>query len=797
MRFLFVPVLFFFSGFSGLMYEVLWMKNLRLMLGSTAEATSLTLAAFFLGIAIGNRWWGNRMARYSSGLRVYAFLEAGIGLTALAIFFLIPVYTTLFPHALILFSGSPLGMTLFKFILGGVFLFPPCFLMGGTFPAMTQSLCDSPIGLGKHASLLYGLNTLGGAAGALIAGFLSIRWIGYQNSYWVAVSLSFLLAAVSLLVSKRWRVEETTQIRVDPQPTIKGTLGWGEIRFLAIVSGFATLSLEVLWTRMFEQVLHNSVYTFTLILVTFLTCLGTGGLIASFLARMNPDPLKVLVVIGCLSGILVGLTPFMFSVATDGLKYLGSNSGWIGYLVSILTVAGVTVFIPGILIGTLFPYLLRVAEPYSETTGKTVGTLASLNTIGGVVGALAGSFLFLEVFGLWNGIRAIGSIYFWIALIVGVHLLHKNRMGVVFPVGGLLALVLVLNPSSLPLVRVSGEKEVIRFWEGSAGTVAVVDSPKSRSILVNNYYTLGGRMATKYQETMSHIPLLAHNNPKDVFYIGMGTGITAGASLLHPVITVTISELIPEAVTASREFFQEDTRGLFKDSRVEIVVEDGRFFLAATEKRYDAIIGDLFIPWKAGTGNLYSLEHYRNSLNRLNQGGVYAQWIPLYQVSDFELGVIARTMLEVFPYCTVWRGDFFKNRSILLLLGHKNLNPIDPERVEREITRLSKEPTAFPFGNRKEFWMHYCGSISKEHSPFGNYPMNLDDRPIIEFSSPITMRRERAGELDFVRGTDLLELMTWIIREGPLENDPYLSDARSPELDWIREGLEKHRSTIQ
>ncbi|MCA9416231.1 MAG: fused MFS/spermidine synthase, partial [Candidatus Omnitrophica bacterium] len=731
------------------------MRQLRLLLGSTAQAVSLVLAAFFLGIALGNHWWGKRVGRSSNPLRIYAGLELAVGLLAVGLYGLSSIYETLFPHVLSLTETTGIPILFFKFVLGMAFLLPPCFFMGGTFPAMTQHLYAKRTDLGRGGALLYGMNTLGGACGAFCSGFLLLGWIGFRACYVVGVLLSLGIAAVGFALSLQTRTTSPDHNAENPFPT--RTEGgpnpkvppWGVIKALAFASGFATLALEVLWTRMFEQVLHNSVYTFSLILVAFLVSIGIGGGIASYLARIQIEPTRVLVAAGCVAGLTTGLTPFLFTEVTGGLGYLGESQGWWGYVGTISRTMALTVLIPGIAMGSFFPYLLKMAEPHTLSTGKTAGILTSINTVGGVLGSLAGAFFFLEVFGLWNGIRAVGSIYFWMALVAGVHLLPRNRAGTVVPVGGILLLLMVLNPAGLPMVKVSRDKEILDYWEGSAGTVAVVESPKTRSILVNNYYTLGGRLAKKYQETMSHIPLLAHPDPESVFYIGMGTGITAAGSMVHPVEKVTICEIIPEAVEASRQYFHEDVRGLFEDSRVEIVVEDGRLFLAASDRRYDVIIGDLFIPWKAGTGNLYSLENYRSGFRHLKEGGVYAQWIPLYQVSDFELGVIAETMLEVFPAVSVWRGDFFAEKSIVLLLGHKQATAFDPDRINARAEQLSEETVGFPLNDPKDFWMHYCGSMSRENSPFDEYPINRDDLPIIEYTAPITMRKERAGETEF------------------------------------------------
>lgn len=795
--------LFFLSGFTGLFLEVLWMRTLRLLLGSAAQSVAITLAVFFLGIAWGSRWWGMRAARSQNGLRLYGLLEIAVAFSSLLLLGMIPLFQVIHP---LLVSGSEsldgAGMVAVKVVLSVGFLFPPCFFMGGTYPVMVQALVRSRVDLGTGGSLLYGVNTLGGAVGALTAGCFAIGTFGFAYSYLFAVVLAGLVGLAAMWISRsameaphRGEALDEPLLRISKNPD-PAQLGWGSLRLLAAGSGACTLALEVLWTRMFEQVLHNSVYTFSLILSTFLIALGLGGLAARRLAEETAPPSQVLIGLSCAAGLAAGLTPFLFDSATDGLSYLGSREGWWGYVGLVFGMLVITVLVPGILMGAIFPYLLKTSEPHSRGAGRTVGELASLNTLGAAFGSFAGAFLLLEWIGLWNGIRAVSAVYFWMALTIGVKSATGNRMGVVAPVGGLACLVFVLDPSSIPILKVSSDKKILETWEGSAGTVAVVESSRTRSILLNNHYTLGGLLARRYQETMSHIPLLAHPDPKSVFYLGMGTGITAGGAMVHPVERVTLTELIPDAVEAAQRYFQDASYGLFQDPRVEIVTEDGRLYLSVTDQKFDVIVADLFIPWLAGAGNLYSLEHYQNAEERLNPGGVYAQWIPLYQVSSRELGIIARTMIEVFPHLTLWRGDFFRNRSILLLMGHHSAIPFDFGHVERRASEL-KDKTASPiFEDSAEFWEHYLGSASRGDSPFDSHPINRDRRPIIEYSAPITMRQERAGEVTFVRGEEFLDLMEQLTASDRLALDPFLSGASASVRDSVREGFEKHRAAI-
>src|SRR5262249_14749876 len=166
-------------------------------------------------------------------------------------------------------------------------------------------------------------------------------------------------------------------------------------------------------------------------------------------------------------------------------------------------------------------------------------------------------------------------------------------------------------------------------------------------------------------------PMLLPPAPRALFFLGLGTGITAGAALFHPVERVTVAELVPDIALLAREYFSPMANGLFSDPRARIVIGDGRALLAADPQRYDVIVSDLFVPWHAGTGSLYTREHFERIRDRLTDDGVFAQWLPLYQLSMREFAVIAHTMLEVFPLVTVWRGDFSASEPIVALVGHR------------------------------------------------------------------------------------------------------------------------------
>lgn len=776
--------LFFASGFTGLVYEVLWMKELGLLFGSTTLAAATTLTAFFLGLAAGGYVWGRYAARVPRPLRTYGVLEGCVAVSALLYFFLLHAYHALYAPLFQFFGPRHTVFVVVKFVLAMGVLFPPAFFMGGTLPVMSQHLVRHPETLGRTTSALYAVNTFGAALGVYTAGFHLPPLLGFTKAYLLAIGLTGTIALVAWFLGQELSIPSSVTPQVCPNgPTSEPPLAPRAIRLLACLSGFVTLGLEVLWTRMFAQVLQNSVYTFTVILVTFLVSLALGAGLAHVLSRRRTPPLLVLGVLLMLSAFLVGLSPFVFTWLTNGLGYVGAREDWGAYLVRVFWAAGVVMGVPGVFLGSVLPYLLRLSQPLVTSTGRTVGNLVAVNTMGAVAGSLCAGFVFLDLFGLWASIRLMAALYFIVALLMAPAFATHRILYRVVPACGLLLLLSVLDPSHLPRVRVQPLKEsLLQVWEGSAATVAVIKREKALKLKVNNFYAVGGTGALKLEQRQADVPLMIHPQPRAVFFLGMGTGITAGAALQHPVERVVVCELIPEVVVAARTYFKPYVNGLFDEARVTVVVEDGRNYLRGTTESFDVVIADLFLPWRVGVGGLYTREHFTAVRARLRAGGLFAQWLPLYQMSRDEFGIIARTMLEVFPLVTLWRGDFFAKRPIVMLVGHADDTPFEPH----PLFRVDDIP----------FTAQYAGNLTAARHLLTNYPLNTDDRPLIEYRAPITHRRQKANVASWFVGDELIDFMDALLQAVPPERDAYLQKLPEREFTFVRAGLILHRAGV-
>ncbi|MDP6524098.1 MAG: fused MFS/spermidine synthase [Kiritimatiellia bacterium] len=820
-----VYVLVFFSGLAGLIYEILWMKQLGLLFGNTSHAASATLAAFFAGLAAGSWFWGRRSSRAANSLRVYAWLEAGIAVTALLYFVIIGVYYRIYP-SVYQGIGSASLLLLIKFALALLLIFPPAFCMGGTIPVIAQYAVRRQSAFGTTSALLYGINTLGAATGACLAGFFLPLWLGFRVTCAGAMMITAAVAVVAFVLSRNVvpaegdRGAADGEAAVPPGPSEGASAlltsgGRWAVMLVCFLSGFGVLALEVLWTRMFAQVLENSVYTFAAILVIVLLCLAAGAFISSRLARLAVSPFYLLGLLTVISGIAVSATPFIFMRLTNSFQILASKGSWFGYVMLIFKNGFLTIGPPALLLGTVFPFLMKTEERYAVSAGRTLGRLAAVNTVGAILGSLACGFVFLGTLGMWRTMQLISVVYLVAALVLP---LAWDLKSVVLKAVTTIFLILqfaALDPTQLPITSVDTmrqREEILETWEASDCTVAVARDMYGLSIKINSHYGLGSTGAFMQEKLQADIPLMIYPRTESIFFLGLGTGITAGSALdsqFESVKRVVACELVPEVITAARKYMTnvdgfDCTGGLFSDPRVTILAEDGRHYLMATEDRFDMVNGDLFVPYRSGAGSLYSKEHFQSVKERLEPGGVFFQWLPLYQVTENEFSIIARTMLEVFDQVSLWRNNFQPGEEVVVLAGHGDDTPLPACAIDGSADKLTAiagknhrdlQQLSLPF-NSQTILFFYCGNVTEARELFADYPVNSDDRPLIEYMAPRTYRNKTDAAVPWFVGPRIARLVEEIQRLCPPERDPLLVDRTDGNRRLPVAGAAFHRARL-
>jgi spermidine synthase len=737
------------SGWSALVYEVMWHRSLGLVLGATAHASAVVLVAFFVGIALGSYAFGRRADCSASPLRLYAALELGIAACGAA-------FALAWPHLphivgrLALAAAGGWGLA-GKAIVGTALLLPATFLMGGTIPALVRAAAADEAQFRSLSGFLYGVNTLGGCLGAGIGGLLLPTSLGITNAQWLAVAGNIAVGLGALALGRASRPEpEAVAPAPDEAESVAGSpaLGATTVLLIAAVSGFCILALEVLWTRMFAQVLHNSVYSFTLILIVFLAALAFGAAATNRVAQRLASPAYLLPLLLGVAGMLVLVGNVVF-VYWTGMEYFAGDAGWASYVLRVAGLAVATMVPAAFIGGMVLPLLWHLFRCGETAYGSRIGVPNLVNTLASAAGATAAGFILLPTLGLWRSIVLVAVVYFLASSIVARRLapqapdrerqLTRTSAWVRYATVALAAL--WIDPAHNPFY-LGGEDGVVLFQkEGASGITAVVEDGDERSLLMDRSYVLGGTHALRYELQQGHLPLLLHPRPERVCFIGVATGVTMSAALLHPCREIIGLEIVPEVVEAMRYFDGWNSR-VRDDRRVQTVVEDGRVYMAATPLNFDVVVGDLFIPWHPGAGYLYTREHFAAVKDHLRPGGLFCQWLPLYQLSETEAGIIIRTFSDVFPDMALFRCDFSATRTVIGLVGWRNREPLQLEPVARRVAHLRREGVANPFlADASAFFLTYMGDASTaERFASGAQRLNTDDRPWIEFVAPMSQR---------------------------------------------------------
>ncbi len=781
------------SGFASLVYQVLWMRHLGLLFGNGSQAAAATLAMFFAGLGVGSWWWGRRMS--GRPLKLYAMLELGIAISALAYFLVKFGLAAIYPTIYGSLSGTP-WLLVAKLVMAGLLIFPAAFFMGGTIPAMAQVAVGERSRFGSVSAWLYGINTLGATFGVVMGAFVLLPSFGLRISYAIALLCSLLVAVWAW---KGAKAEESLEVKNSMEE------GSGKldplIGILAFVSGFVVLGLEVVWTRIFSQVHENSVYSFAVILAVVLMGLAIGSGISSLLTRLNKPPKQTLMIVMLVAGGLLVLGPTMIMTATDGLQSMYTIERWNEYVRNLFRVGIGGVGFTVVALGVVFPFLMKMAESNVCAPGRMLGRLLAINTFGAIVGSLVCGFVLLPMLGMWATLRLLAIIHLIAALVLplGWHGRALIMRGAALVLGVLFFT--VLNPSQLPVLGKRPERidpvtgkdmslqisKILEVWEGSDCTVVALETESgNRVIQVNGSYTLGSIAAYPMQVNQSRIPLYLYPKTKSICYIGVGTGMSVGASLdknrFPNVERVLACELSPSVIDATRKYMPEMMLGgLFEDERCEILIEDGRHHLMASDERFDMINADLFLPYRRGAGSLYSLDHYEVVASRLNEGGVFVQWLPMFQITEYEFGVIVNTMLQVFDEVTLWRNKLTPGEETMALIGKLKSDPVAvPPSFDLDEMRLAVagrywqemmpdmvqvEPESMPF--------FYAGNLSKASKLFEEYPLNTDDHPIIEFQTPWRFREAAVKDKAiWCVGPNLTAWVEKIFEVSPVVDDP-------------------------
>ena len=707
------------SGMAALIYETIWIRWFNVLFGSTAYAASATLAAFFAGLSIGAALFARVSQRTDRPLQLYVMIELGVIATALLTPFTVDVYDLLYPGLYSELAGELNVFVLVKFLLAFIAMLPTAILLGGTLPLMVRAFVGKDASLGQEGNRLYAINTGGAVVGSALGGLLLPEYLGINGTYAVGMLMSLLAAAVAWSMIGRVQVPPAVKSVGDEAVRLPRNL-----LLIAWASGFGTLAVEVLLMHALSQVFDSSVYSFGAILIVILSSLALGAAFVSRLPTRYSVHQLLRTALLLEAGLLLTL-PWVINLLLDRI---GAVTSSLGDSLMLSVILGGPAFFVG---GLVLPLTFRLAE--GQAPGRRFGGLLAMNTFGGIIGSVVAGFLMLRFFGLWAALAVVGIAYALAAVWLSNSVRERLSLTAATSVVLVLVYVTPLDPWRQPPVLLLAGEEVVDHAEGAHGVVSVITRPRFNDyrIKINNHYALSGSGARVAVERGGHLPLLLHANPKRVAFIGSATGITAGAAALHRVEQIDLIELVPEVQMLASAHFGPYNHDIYNDPRTRIVVEDGRNHLRATSDTYDVIVADLFVPWRPGVGSMYSVDHFQSVADRLTEGGIFCQWLPVFQLRAPELDIILNTFAQVFPDATLWRGNF-SGRLPRLAACAINGPWTSRETVERRVQELAGSVEDKWVSDPRAFWMLYAGPLKTAVTIIDSV-INSDNHPVFEY----------------------------------------------------------------
>ncbi len=740
-------IAFFLAGFSSLVYEVIWSRQLSLVFGSTVYAVSIVLAAFMAGLGLGSILFGRVADRVHNPLRLFALVQIVAGISAFLVARLIPGLNSIYPSLLSYRYPPWLLISIMSFVFSFVLVLIPTVLIGASFTLMTKTYIKHQPGIGSDLGMLYAVNTFGSVLGALVAGFVLIGAIGLTKAVAAAALVNLLVGAATLLLS----VRQPARPLPGPPGVSPASSSKSMPRFLILaiaISGFAALGYEVIWTRILSIFLQNTVYSFTTILASFLAGIALGSLLYSKMLARRSNP----VLLFAFSELWLGLYVLTLHLTLPQLPGIAAavagnvEIGWTGAML-IQFVLVFIIFLPAtIALGVIFPSVGRAVTQKLEHAGTMVGLLYGFSTLGSILGALAAGFVIIPLLGIQAGAKLLAWLNIFVAAAVLFWLVRPDQrrlaLGAAFTVIGLVLTLIPGRPVLPPSVTAGlGRNSRLLFYkETASGTVTVTEETgtRVRSCYVNNSAVCGTTYdALKVVRLLGSLPMLLHPNPRHVLVIGFGIGITAATVAQFDADRIDCVEICP-AVAEAAAYFAPYNQNVLRNANVNLIKGDGRNYLLLTKEKYDVISCDPTHPL-LGCGGLYTKEYFELCRKRLSPGGVVCQYLPLHKLALVDFEAILRTFSEVFPNTSVWIGI-----SHGVLAGQVDDSPLDfatlAGRLVRPRVRRVLEPVnlATPYDFLASFMMD-----RKTVAKFvADAKVNSDDRPFVEFSGSRSLGKE-------------------------------------------------------
>ena len=690
--------IFIFSGFSGLVYEVVFAKSLALVFGSASVATYTVLATYMGGMSLGAGLGGWLQDRLNKPLLAYAFCEVAIGVYCA----MTPLFFPLMQSAYVsLASGSEpasSSLLLFRLGLGAIVLLVPTVLMGMTMPFLVRYFSDRREQLGVSVALLYSTNTLGAAIGALLTGYVVIPVFGISSTTFLAAGLNL---AVALAAAKIFFQFGSYDVRpAAPEPIAQGeevypvvkSLGWVGLIVLTF-GGAITLALETSYIHLLAVVAGNSAYAFSLMLFTFLLGLSVGAVVIKRLLKSRWPLAELLAWLefGLALVILLGVyswetIPGYFSDYSNYPRPLNFAErefirGFVCWL---------AMFPPAVLIGAIYPVAMEcVGQAFPARKVRMLGYAMALNTAGNIAGVIVCGFLLLPIVGALTSIHILAWTAIALAIVAALAGKSKRKVWALAPLP-LVLLVFWWQPSEFDYTELASGTNVYfapqnrgvaidhsESLDGGLTTVAIEKSGNGSTVktLLTNGKFQGNDAEhgeVKAQVGFALAPLLHTAERGRVLVIGYGTGMSARTLHDAGFLNMDVVELSGDIMRIADQHFGSVNKGVSSAAGVKVHVTDGRNFLLLNPATYDLVSMEISSIWFAGAASLYNREFYQLVKRRLNPDGVLQQWIQLHHLRTADLVSILATLHSEFRY--VWLY-YIGGQGILVASNSENTTP--------------------------------------------------------------------------------------------------------------------------
>jgi predicted membrane-bound spermidine synthase len=798
--------LFALSGFTGLIYESVWSHYLRLFLGAAAFAQSFVLAAFMGGMALG-AWLASRWsARLPNLLAAYGWIEAAIGVAALIFHESFVLLTQLSLDHVIPALGSPATVEIYKYSLCALLIVPQTVLLGMTFPLLSGAVIRrGPEASGHHLAMLYFTNSIGAAAGALVAAFLLLGWLGMPGTMRLAGVFNLALAAAVLAIARRG----------EPAPIAAAPFGGAALSgnqmvrlFLAgaFVTGLASFIYEIVWIRMLSLVLGSSFHAFELMLSAFITGLALGGLWIRRRIDHIADPVRFAGLVQIFMGLAALATVFVYHWTFDWMAWalgvLQHNENAYPLFNLFSHALAFAVMLPAtFLAGMTLPLFTHVLLRGGRGE-RAIGQVYAANTLGAIAGVLitvhvlvpgAGLKLALVVGALFDMLLGTWLLRYSQAASRRIHALAAVVLGMLAATATARAAILEPERLSSGVFRYGQALpdfgRVYFYRDGKTASVAVRSQQGGLvTIITNGKPDAGIRLdpglpPTPDEYTMSLVaalPLLIKPDAKTFANIGWGSGLTGEVALSHsgPGVLDNI-EIEPAMVAGARSFSPRVSRP-YSDPRSNVHFEDAKSYFARHGKLYDVIMAEPSNPWVNGVAGLFTTEFYRDTKRYLAPGGLFVQWLQVYEFNDRLLGSILAALGENFADYEIYESNPGDVLVVAVAEGRVPRPGALPEKETgfmEQLRRLGithiEEISARSLGTKKQI-----GPLFSALAP----PVNSDFRPFVQLEAP---RSRFQGS----RAQALLSLAT-----APL---PILEMAGGAPTAYLKEPVPEYVSSLR